>query len=69
MNKVNQPADVKLGIGISNVELRKVRLRNSLAIISSLIEKGNENLWPIFEKLENELVKLEERRLKLSRYS
>lgn len=51
------------------IDFQKGRLRRSLTIISCLIEKGNEDLWPIFDKLEDELVRLEKRQSRLSRYS
>lgn len=46
----------------------KSRLIKSLEIIASLINAGNENLWPIFERLENELSKLEKNEARLSKY-
>jgi len=50
-------------------EKGNVRLRNSLNIVAHLIQQGSESLWPVFEKLEDELVRLEERENRLSRYS
>ena len=50
-------------------ELRKLRLHSSLGIIADLIGHGNEKLWPIFEKLEDELLRLEQKEKRLSRYS
>lgn len=50
-------------------EKLKTRLRDSLGIIVALIERGDENLWPIFDKLEDELKRVEGRELRLSRYS
>ena len=49
--------------------LHQERLRKSLTTITLLIEKGNEELWPIFEVLEGELVKQEQRQNKLLKYS
>lgn len=60
---------MKSKIEFQNFDLHNRRLRKSLATISCLIEKGNEDLWPIFDKLENELIKHEQRRSRLSRYS
>jgi len=49
--------------------LEKIRLHKSLVTITYLIEEGNESLWPIFEKLENELIRLNKREDRLSQYS
>lgn len=46
----------------------KDRLNGSLTTISALIEKGNVELWPILEKLEAELMKIEQREMKLLLY-
>jgi len=54
---------------ISKGDLRKTRLRKSLQVVSILIETGNEDFWPIFEKLEGELLKIEQRQSKLSKYT
>ena len=54
---------------IVNCETQKTRLRESLRTVAALIESGNEKLWPIFDKLEEELTKLEQREERLSRYS
>jgi len=53
----------------SNLEKRKDRLKQSLATIAFLIEQGNENLWPVFEKLESELGRIQQNEYKLSLYS
>jgi len=53
---------------IKNSDLSKGRLHNSLAILTDLIERGCDDLWPIFEKLEGELVRLEQRQNSLLRY-
>lgn len=50
-------------------DLSKERLRRSLTTISILIEKGNDDLWPIFEKLEEELIRLKLKKKRLSRYA
>lgn len=50
-------------------EKSNIRLRNSLNVVSQLIQQGSDSLWPVFEKLESELVRLEERESRLSRYS
>lgn len=50
-------------------EKLKIRLRDSLGTIVALIEQGDENLWPVFDKLEDELKRIEGRDLRLSRYS
>ena len=60
---------MKLDDKLNGPDLGKGRLRNSLSVITHLIEKGNDDLWPIFEKLEDELIRLEERQNRLSRYS
>ena len=49
-------------------DLYKRRLREALATITGLIEMGNEDLWPIFEKLEDEFIRVEQRKSRLSRY-
>lgn len=46
----------------------KLRLSASLSMLASLIDAGNENLWPIFEKLEGELHKIEINETRLSKY-
>lgn len=56
------------GVKINSTDLCKGRLRKSLAILTYLIERGSDDLWPIFEKLEGELVKLEQRQNRLLRY-
>lgn len=53
----------------SNLEIRKNRLKQSLATIAFLIEQGNENLWPVFEKLDSELARIQQNEYKLSMYS
>lgn len=53
----------------SNLEIRKNRLKQSLATIAFLIEQGNESLWPVFEKLDSELVRIQQNEYKLSMYS
>lgn len=50
-------------------EMRKSRLRESLGTIAALIKSGNEKLWPIFDKLEDELLRLEQQERRLSQYS
>lgn len=57
-----------VGTAESVVLTYKSRLIKSLEIIALLINVGNENLWPIFEKLENELSKLEKNEARLSKY-
>lgn len=52
-----------------NCALGKVRLHKSLVTITYLIQEGNESLWPIFEKLENELIRLDQRETRLSQYT
>lgn len=44
------------------------RVRNSLGILAKLIDSGSEELWPIFEKLESELLTIEQRQYRLSNY-
>lgn len=44
------------------------RLCEALKTIATLIKNGNENLWPIFEKLETELMTIQEREDRLSSY-
>lgn len=51
-----------------NKDLIEMRLHKSLETITFLIEIGNEELWPIFEKLEEELLRNLQRQKKLSRY-
>lgn len=46
-----------------------IRLRNSLSTIAALIQEGNDKLWPMFEKIENELLRLEQIESRLSKYS
>ena len=53
----------------SIAEISKVRLRRSLGTLAVLIEQGNENLWPIFEKLEVALIRIEQNERRLSLYS
>lgn len=57
------------GMSVDNERSFKARIQISLATISILIENGNEKLWPIFDKLESELIQLEQKEDKLSRYS
>jgi len=52
-----------------NSDLLVERLRKSQGTIVSLIKKGDDELWPIFDRLEEELMNLEERKSRLSRYS
>lgn len=54
---------------IANCETQEKRLRESLRTVAELIERGNEKLWPIFDKLEEELTRLEQKEERLSRYS
>lgn len=61
--------DIILFSNAERSESGNVRLRNSLNIVAHLIQQGSESLWPVFEKLEDELVRLEERENRLSRYS
>jgi hypothetical protein len=49
-------------------EINKARLCQSLATLAGLIEKGDERLWPIFESLEEELTRVEQRETRLSKY-
>ena len=49
-------------------QTNKVRLCKSLATLASLINQGSENLWPIFEKLEEELSNLEKNETRLLKY-
>jgi len=44
-------------------------LRRSLAIVAALIEAGNGDLRPVFQKLGNELSGIELRKSRLSKYS
>lgn len=53
---------------VRNKDLIEMRLHKSLETITYLIEIGNEELWPIFEKLEEELLRNLQRQKKLSRY-
>jgi len=41
---------------------------NSLEVVASLIKNENDSLWPVLEKLEDELSKHKKRQNKLSRY-
>lgn len=55
--------------GACNCKIQKIRLRKSLGTIAALINLGNEKLWPIFDKLEDELLRLEQSERRLSQYS
>ena len=44
------------------------RLWNALNILASLISKGSVELWPLFEKLEEELNRIKDRRNRLEQY-
>lgn len=44
------------------------RLRKSLETVATLIDKGDEDLWPIFEKLEKELTRIELKQNRLLKY-
>lgn len=55
--------------GACNCVMQKNRLRKSLGTIAALINLGNEKLWPIFDRLEDELLRLEQNELRLSQYS
>jgi len=66
---VKQKTITPLEIEPKTPEPIKVRLFKSLSTITWLIEMGNEDLWPIFEKLENELISLNQRQIRLTRYS
>ena len=69
MKKKTYPTHMSSEASKAKVNLEKGRLRKSLTIISCLIEQGNDEFWPIFEKIEKELVRLEKRQSRLSRYS
>lgn len=58
----------KKPLGFIDCDLHEVRLRKSLGIIACLIEQGSRELWPIFEKLEDELCQIEQRQTKLSQF-
>lgn len=64
-----QPKQPSSSAVYGDSELSVARLRNSLSTIATLIERGNEKLWPVFEKLEDELLRLEQKEMRLSRYS
>ena len=68
MNKLSTKTTRKAEGVDSGSFLNKVRLHKSLGTLSILIENGNEELWPIFERLECELKRIDERVIKLSRY-
>ena len=63
---MNSEAFEVVGVKVGSL---KERLQKSLAIIAYLIGKGNDEFWPIFELLEDELIQLEKRQSRLSRYS
>lgn len=44
------------------------RLLRSLKTVVHLIECGNEDLWPIFEKLDGEFLLLQQRKNRLANY-
>ena len=69
MNESVQESQNNSEIVSPNCEVRKTRLRESLGTIAVLIKSGNEKLWPIFEKLEDELLRLEQKERRLSQYS
>ena len=58
-------------ITISREQLSKKykrRLTDCLSVTASLINAGNDNLWPIFEKIENELLAIDKQNERLSKY-
>lgn len=69
MDEVIPEISKSLELRSNDCDLGSVRLRGSLATIAALIELGNEDLWPIFEKLENELSRIELRKSRLLKYS
>lgn len=46
---------------------RTGRLRKALSTLTFLIERGNEDLWPLYEIIEDELIKFEQRQKRFSR--
>jgi len=46
----------------------KRRLTDCLSVTASLINAGNDNLWPIFEKIEKELLAIDKQNERLSKY-
>ncbi len=44
------------------------RLTDCLSVTASLINAGNDNLWPIFEKIEKELLAIDKQNERLSKY-
>lgn len=46
----------------------KRRLTDCLNVTASLINAGNDNLWPIFEKIEKELLAIDKQNERLSKY-
>ena len=69
MIEVTQESQMFTASGADNCELHKTRLRNSLSTLASLIKHGNQKLWPVFERLEDELLKLEQKEVRLARYN
>lgn len=62
-SKKNDTSTVNL-----NSDLFMERLLRSQGTIVSLIKNGEEELWPIFDRFEQELKNLEKRKNRLSRY-
>lgn len=68
MDRASEVGHQMLNLDINGSGINKNRLRKSLVMVTFLIKNGNERLWPIFERLEDELIKLEQKDQKLRRY-
>lgn len=51
---------------INHKNMSSIRLRKALKTIAFLIDAGQENLWPLFDKLDDELNNIESRKERLS---
>lgn len=68
MNAIDKNAPEKSNDNVNKSSLTSSRLLNSLEVVASLIKNENDSLWPVLEKLEDELSKHKKRQNKLSRY-